>query len=212
MRRESYGHWRADMLRVGRQTRALMHRHPWMPGLMPPVYGFSPNTLRYVEHCLVCLDPLEVSYGTKMELVAMVNAVVTTFVTNELATVERARSLPWSQEQENAVRIAYPGGRIASGDYPRLAAVFEEDTGRSTRMRCSSGTADGCSTASAPDTDEGRRAGADRERVRSGPPVRRVRSARAGPPAPPHVRPGPRRARAPTVVRGARPPGATPPA
>ncbi|MFE2279768.1 TetR/AcrR family transcriptional regulator [Streptomyces sp. NPDC059454] len=126
---EPGGDWRADMLRVAHQTRALMHRHPWLPRLMSPVYGFSPNSLRYLEHCLVCLDPLPRPYGTKLELIAMLNGIVTTYVTNELATAERTRSLPWSQEQENAIRIAYLGGRIATGEYPRMAAAFAEDTG-----------------------------------------------------------------------------------
>ncbi|MFF4348216.1 TetR/AcrR family transcriptional regulator [Streptomyces sp. NPDC001530] len=126
---EPSGDWRADMLRVAHQTRGLMHRHPWLPGLMSPVYGFSPHALRYLEHCLACLDPLDVSYGTKIELIAMLNGVVTTYVGNELATAERARSLPWSQEQENAVRIAYLGSRLATGEYPRMAAAFMEDAG-----------------------------------------------------------------------------------
>ncbi|MCW7943022.1 TetR family transcriptional regulator [Streptomyces hygroscopicus] len=126
---EPSGDWRADMLRVARQTRALMHRHPWLPRLMSGIYGFSPNALRYVEHCLVCLDPLEVPNGAKMELVAMLNSVVTMYVANELATAERARSLPWSEEQESAVRIAYLAGRMATGRYPRMAAVFSEAPG-----------------------------------------------------------------------------------
>ncbi|MGW2959565.1 TetR/AcrR family transcriptional regulator [Streptomyces sp. NPDC001220] len=126
---EPTGDWRADMVRVAEQTRELMYRHPWMPRLMSPVYGFSPHALRYLEHCLACLDPLDAPYGTKLELIAMVNGVVTTYVRNELDTAERARSLPWSEEQENAVRIAYLGGQIASGAYPRMAAAFAEDAG-----------------------------------------------------------------------------------
>ncbi|MEV6117224.1 TetR/AcrR family transcriptional regulator [Streptomyces sp. NPDC052109] len=126
---EPSGDWRADMLRVARQTRSLMHRHPWVPRLMSPVYGFSPHALRYLEHCLACLDPLEASYGTKLELIAMVNGVVTTYVRNELDTAERVRALPWSEDEENAVRIAYLGRQVASGAYPRMAAAFAEDAG-----------------------------------------------------------------------------------
>ncbi|MFJ9041326.1 TetR/AcrR family transcriptional regulator [Streptomyces sp. NPDC102406] len=126
---EPTGDWRADVLSLARQTRALMHRHPWLPRLMSPVYGFSPNALTYLEYCLRCLDPLELAYGTKMELIAAVTGVVTTYVANEIATGERTRSLPWSAEQEQAVRIAYLGGQVASGRYPRLAAAFAEDSG-----------------------------------------------------------------------------------
>ncbi|MEV6049887.1 TetR/AcrR family transcriptional regulator [Streptomyces sp. NPDC052107] len=127
--REPSGDWRADVLRVARETRSLMHRHPWIARLMSPVYGFSPHALRYLEHCLACLDPLEASYGTKLELIAMLNGVVTTYVRNELDTAERVRALPWSEDEENAVRIAYLGRQVASGAYPRMAAAFAEDAG-----------------------------------------------------------------------------------
>ncbi|MER8117125.1 TetR family transcriptional regulator [Streptomyces sp. SID8366] len=123
------GNWRADLTRVAHEARALMHRHPWMPRLMSPVYGFSPHTLRYLEHCLACLDPLEARYGTKLELIAMLNGVVTTYVRNELDTAERVRALPWSEDEENAVRGAYLARQVASGKYPRMAAAFAEDPG-----------------------------------------------------------------------------------
>ncbi|WP_031226580.1 TetR/AcrR family transcriptional regulator [Streptomyces roseochromogenus] len=126
---EPSGDWRADTLRVARQTRELMRRHPWLPRLMSPVYGFSPHALRYLEHCLACLDPLEASYGTKLELIAMVNGIVTTYVRNELDTAERVRALPWSETEENAVRGAYLAGQVASGAYPRMAAAFAQDAG-----------------------------------------------------------------------------------
>ncbi|MGC0332997.1 AcrR family transcriptional regulator [Streptomyces sp. SAI-170] len=123
---EPTGDWRADMLRMARQGRALVHRHPWMVRLISGVYGFSPNSLRFLEWCLTCLDPLDAPYGTKVELIAMVNGVVATSVANELAVAERARTLPWSEEQENAVRSAYVGGQLASGAFPRLAAAVAE--------------------------------------------------------------------------------------
>ncbi|WP_371581346.1 TetR/AcrR family transcriptional regulator [Streptomyces sp. NBC_01314] len=126
---EPSGDWRADMRRVAHQTRDLLRRHPWMPRLMSPVYGFSPNAMRYLEHCMACMDPLDAPYGAKMQLLGMLNGCVTTYVANELAAAERVRSLPWSEEQENAVRIAYLGSRIASGEFPRLAAAFMEDSG-----------------------------------------------------------------------------------
>jgi AcrR family transcriptional regulator len=118
------GDWRADMLAVARQTRALMHRHPWLPGMLSGAYAFGPNVLRYLEWCLSGLDGLEAPYGTKMELIAMVNGSVMTFVANELATAERSRSLPWSQEQERAVRGAYLARTLGTGEYPRLAEAM----------------------------------------------------------------------------------------
>ncbi|MGW7055033.1 TetR/AcrR family transcriptional regulator [Streptomyces sp. NPDC054887] len=127
--REPSGDWRAEMLTLGHQARALMHRHPWLPQLMSPVYGYSPNVLRYLEYCLGCLEGLDAPPGTKLELVATVNGMVTTYVGNELATAERNRSLPWSPEQENAARTAYLAREIATGAYPRIARAFAEDPG-----------------------------------------------------------------------------------
>ncbi|QNS07117.1 TetR/AcrR family transcriptional regulator [Streptomyces xanthii] len=126
---EPSGDWRADVLGLAHQMRAMMLRHPWLPRLMSPVYGFSPNALTYLEYSLRCLDPLDRPYGAKMELIASLNGVVTTYVANEIATAERTRSLPWSAEQEQAVRIGYLGAQVASGRYPRLAAAFTEDSG-----------------------------------------------------------------------------------
>jgi hypothetical protein len=68
-------------------------------------------------------------YGMKMQLVGLLNGVVTMYVVNELATAERTRNLPWSEEQENAARIAYLGSQVATGAYPRMAAAFMEDPG-----------------------------------------------------------------------------------
>ncbi|MFD8144282.1 TetR/AcrR family transcriptional regulator [Streptomyces sp. NPDC059708] len=118
------GDWRADLLALARQTRALMHRHPWLPRLLSPVYGFSPHALRYLEHSLACLEPLEVSGGEKLELVAAINGTVATFVAGELATAERARSLPWSEAAEQGVRMSWLGSRLATGEYPRLTAAL----------------------------------------------------------------------------------------
>ncbi|MGG8408584.1 TetR/AcrR family transcriptional regulator [Streptomyces sp. 12297] len=120
------GDWQARLLHLARQTRALMHRHPWLPRLISPVYGFSPHALRYLEYSLACMDGLEIAAGQKMELIASVNGLVTTFVSGELATAERSRSLPWTEDQDRAVRGAYLMGQVATGRYPRLAEALGE--------------------------------------------------------------------------------------
>ncbi|MGW0906354.1 TetR/AcrR family transcriptional regulator C-terminal domain-containing protein [Streptomyces sp. NPDC002853] len=118
--------WRAEMLALGRQTREIMRRHPWLPRIMSALYGFSPNALRYLEHCLGALESLDAPHGTKMELIGMVNGSVMTYVVNEFAMAERARALPWTEEQEQQVRFAYLAGQVAGGAYPRLAAALAE--------------------------------------------------------------------------------------
>lgn len=37
---------------------------------------------------------------------------------------ERARTLPWSEAEEQRVRTAWLGSRLATGEYPRLAAAL----------------------------------------------------------------------------------------
>ncbi|MFD3524065.1 TetR/AcrR family transcriptional regulator [Streptomyces sp. NPDC058653] len=123
------GDWRADLTALAHRAREIMRRHPWMSRLMSATYGFGPNAIEYLEFSLWCLDPLDLPYGRKMELIAMVNGIVTTYVANEIQTAERTRTLPWSAEREHEIRMAYLGGRIASGKYPRLAAAFMEDSG-----------------------------------------------------------------------------------
>lgn len=123
------GDWRTDLLALAHQARGMMHRHTWVPRLMSPVYGFSPNALRYLEYALSCLDGVEARFGEKMELIAMLNGVVTTYTANEIATAERSRSLPWSEEQEQAARTGYLISQIMTGKYPRMAAGFAEDPG-----------------------------------------------------------------------------------
>ncbi|MFI6082292.1 TetR/AcrR family transcriptional regulator [Streptomyces sp. NPDC051217] len=123
------GDWRADLTGLAHRARAMMRRHPWMSRLMSATYGFSPNAMRFLEFSLWCLDPLDLPYGRKMELVAMVNGIVTTYVANEIQTAERTRSLPWSAEREHEIRMAYLAGQVGSGQFPRLAAAFMEDSG-----------------------------------------------------------------------------------
>ncbi|MFJ3673067.1 TetR/AcrR family transcriptional regulator [Streptomyces sp. NPDC090106] len=131
---EPSGDWRADMLRNAQETRAIMLRHTWVPRLMAGVHGFSPSTLRYLEHCLACLEPLDLPYRDKTELIALLTGVVSAHTGNEIATAERTRAVPWSEEEENAVRMAYLGGQVATGAYPRLAAAFMEQAGEPVDM------------------------------------------------------------------------------
>ncbi|MFC8762863.1 TetR/AcrR family transcriptional regulator C-terminal domain-containing protein [Streptomyces sp. NPDC057193] len=120
------GDWRADMTGIAHQGRAIMYRHPWPARVMTSAYGFSPDALRFLEWCLNCLEPLDIPSGLTMQLIARVNGTVMTTVADEQAVAERARGLPWSEEQEQAVRRAYLAGQVASGRYPHLARLLAE--------------------------------------------------------------------------------------
>ncbi|MDN3022095.1 TetR/AcrR family transcriptional regulator C-terminal domain-containing protein [Streptomyces sp. S.PB5] len=121
---EGCGDWRADMMDFARQARGIMRRHPWVVRVMSTVYAVSPNALRVLDRVLACLEDLDLPAGTKLELFGMVNGSVMTYVANEQAIAERTRSVPWSAEQEQAVRGAYMMRQVGTGAYPHLAALF----------------------------------------------------------------------------------------
>ncbi|GAA2468021.1 TetR/AcrR family transcriptional regulator C-terminal domain-containing protein [Streptomyces macrosporus] len=121
------GDWRADMLTVARDTRDLMRRHPWLTRLLSAAYGFTPNTLRHLERCMAALEGLDATGGAKLELLSMINGSVMAFVSNEVAAAERARAVPWTPEEEQAVRNAYLTAELGSGRYPHLAAAVAEN-------------------------------------------------------------------------------------
>ncbi|MEU7136182.1 TetR/AcrR family transcriptional regulator [Streptomyces sp. NPDC046261] len=120
------GDWRAETHQLARQMRALMHRHPWLPRLLVPEYGFSPSALRFLEYALWVLEPLDVEGGTKLELLSSLNAVVAAYVSHELSAAERERTSPYPPGREQAARLAYLGRALAGGGYPRLAAVLTQ--------------------------------------------------------------------------------------
>ncbi|MEV6103522.1 TetR/AcrR family transcriptional regulator [Streptomyces sp. NPDC051940] len=119
------GNWRDDALQLATQSRDLLRRHPWLLRLVDSAaYGFTPHTMRFIDRFLAALEPMRIPPGTKMELLAMVNATVMAYVTNEHAVAERARSLPWTPQEEQEIRTAYLTGELATGAYPHLAAAL----------------------------------------------------------------------------------------
>jgi AcrR family transcriptional regulator len=114
---EPSGDWLADLLAIGEQSRTILRRHPWLPGMIvtrPPSMG--PNGVALVEHVLVALAPSPASIASKMEAFAMLNSVTAAFVLNELGGGPAARQRI----------VAYLGHVIASGERPRLARLLSQ--------------------------------------------------------------------------------------
>jgi len=106
------GDWLADLVAVGEQSRTILRRHPWLPGLTitRPVIG--PNGIRVLEHVLEILDGHPAGLDTKMEAFALLNGITATSVLYEQA----------GGPDLQARNVAYLTHAIASGDHPRLAA------------------------------------------------------------------------------------------
>ena len=110
------GDWLADLVTVGEQSRAILRRHPWLPGLVltRPVMG--PNGIALLEHVLAVLAGHPAGLEAKMEAFAMLNGLTAAFVLHELSG--------GSQLQER--NIAYLRHAVTSGDHPRLAELLSQ--------------------------------------------------------------------------------------
>ena len=113
------GDWLADLLAVGEQCRAILRRHPWLPGMAisRPVLG--PSAVALLEHFLAVLENHPASLRAKMEAFAMLNGLTATSVLYELA----------GGSDLQARNVAYLQYAIASGEHPRLAALLSQQPG-----------------------------------------------------------------------------------
>ncbi|MFC7527475.1 TetR/AcrR family transcriptional regulator [Actinoplanes sp. GCM10030250] len=112
------GDWRADVFALVSTQRDLMHRHRWLPGALAGRGVSGRNLLGYLEHGLGAMEPTGLPGTTRMALIGMFTGFVASYVTGELA------GDPTGTEQ-----AAQIGAVVASGDFPRLAAVFAEGGG-----------------------------------------------------------------------------------
>jgi AcrR family transcriptional regulator len=114
---EPSGDWLADLLAVGEQARAILRRHPWLPGLIvtrPPSIG--PNGVALLEHVLAALEPHPANIAAKMEAFAVLNGLTASFAANELAGGSAAQQRI----------VSYLAHVVASGERPRLARLLSE--------------------------------------------------------------------------------------
>jgi AcrR family transcriptional regulator len=111
---EPSGDWLADLIAVGEQSRAILRRHPWLPGLVlsRPVIG--PNGVAVLEHVLAALAAHPAGIAAKMEAFAMLNGITAAFVLQELAGGPELR-------QRN---VAYLQHALGSGEHPRLVQLL----------------------------------------------------------------------------------------
>jgi AcrR family transcriptional regulator len=114
---EPTGDWLADLLAVGEQIRAVMRRHPWLPGLIVTrAPSMGPNGVALLEHVLAALAAHPADIDAKMEAFAMLNGMTSAFVLNELAGGSAAQQRI----------VAYLQHVIASGERPRLASLLSQ--------------------------------------------------------------------------------------
>lgn len=120
------GDWRSDLRMVASQQRGIVHRHPWVPQvlIMRPSYG--PNVLRYLEFCLSAMQPTGLESGAMLEVIALVNASVASYVSSEIAGERERRRTGRTAEQQRAAAEPYMRSVIESGKYPLFTRAITE--------------------------------------------------------------------------------------
>lgn len=120
------GNWRAEMMDLARQGRAIMHRHPWVPQLVVGRPSYGPNVLRYLESCLSVLRGAGVERAAALEVVSLINAFVSSYAASELAEQQARHRTGRTAEQQRAVIEPYMRGVVESGEYPLFAQAIAE--------------------------------------------------------------------------------------
>ena len=110
------GDWLAGLLTIAEQTRTIMRRHPWLPGLVltRPVIG--PNGLAMIEHYLTVLEHHPADVAAKLEAFAVLNGMTATFILHE-----QAGGAAFAERNAAYLRHA-----LTSGERPVLARLLSQ--------------------------------------------------------------------------------------
>ncbi|MFL4477103.1 TetR/AcrR family transcriptional regulator [Paeniglutamicibacter sp. ORCA_105] len=111
---------RAQLLNLARQGRAIMHRHPWLAPLLLTRQPVGPNALGYLERALSALESSNMPGPAKLQTVAMMTAITSAFVQNELARPAGSGAVDDGAKE----RLRYLTEAIQSGKYPQLAGAI----------------------------------------------------------------------------------------
>ncbi len=109
------GDWLGDLVALGEQARAILHRHRWLAGLVMTRAVIGPNGLALLQHVLTVLERHPAGLAAKMEAFAMLNGMTAAFVLQEQ-----------SDSALQARNMAYLQHALTSGDHPRLAELVSQ--------------------------------------------------------------------------------------
>lgn len=104
-----------QLLALAAQGRKIMHTHRWLAPLLQTTRVPGTHTLHYLESALNALAGTALSGTQKLQTIAMLTAITSAFVINEL-----------SQQDTQPRGVAELQQALASGQYPLLAAAFQQ--------------------------------------------------------------------------------------
>lgn len=112
----------ADLVALAARTKTVHLRHPWLPDVPPEPLRLGPRSMDYLEYALRAMAPVRLPGRTKMEVVALMNALVAQFARAELQG-SRANT------DRQAAQAAYLSETAARGDHPHVAAAMADHSG-----------------------------------------------------------------------------------
>jgi AcrR family transcriptional regulator len=112
--------WRSSLGAVGRRSRDVFRRHPWMVRAMDQGNGgIGPNGMRHFEQSLAAVEGTGLDPAGKLEVIALVDDLVFGHAFRWSLEEEEMRSDDWQQRAE-----AYVEGMLATGEYPQIEALL----------------------------------------------------------------------------------------
>jgi AcrR family transcriptional regulator len=119
--------WREAVTVIARRTRDVLLAHPWSIASLDDA-RFGPNAMRHIEQSLAALDPLDLDPAAKLSLWGIVDHYVFGSALHTIETRTRA-----AEAERNprlvADAVTYGQQQLATGEFPRLAALYRQQSG-----------------------------------------------------------------------------------
>ncbi|MBO8197362.1 TetR/AcrR family transcriptional regulator [Streptomyces smyrnaeus] len=111
----------ADLAALAARTRTVHLRHHWLSEIPPEPLRLGPRSLDYLEYALRAMAAVPLPGQTKMEIVALMNALISQFARAEL-------QVSHANTDRQAAQAAYLSETAAKGDHPHVAAAMADHT------------------------------------------------------------------------------------
>jgi AcrR family transcriptional regulator len=118
--------WRAALTLIAQRTRAAVVHHPWIMDINdePPL---GPNSVRHFDQTLQAVASLPVSLSEKFDIVTTVDAYVFGYCLAERSNLSATDPQAKTETDLFPTEMRdYVNGLVRTGDYPTLAALFDE--------------------------------------------------------------------------------------
>ena len=123
------GEWRADVTKTARRYRRGLLRHGWMTNLIGVRRSLGPNELPHIERSLAAFDGLDLAVRDAFNILMAIETYYLGFALREQQELAAERAVEDTTPAQRRAFFKNAGRQLAdTGDYPRLATLFEEGT------------------------------------------------------------------------------------